>query len=238
MIPTYNGKYKDGAKSWGGYANYARAPGHFIFKIPDALPSEAAAPLLCAGATVYSPLKNNGAGPGKTVGIIGIGGLGHLGLQFAKAMGADKVIAISRTSAKKNDAIKLGADDFIATDEDKDWAKKWSKSLDLVISTVSSASMPLAKFLELIKVDGTFVQVGAPEEPLPALTPFALILKRVKIAGSLIGSPAEIQDMLNLAAEKGVHAWVKTFPMENVNEALQRFEEGEPRYRFVLVNKE
>lgn len=238
IVGTYNSFHKDGSKAFGGYANYCRAPGNFVFKIPDALPSEAAAPLLCAGATLYSPLKHYGAGPGKTVGIIGIGGLGHLGLLFAKALGADKVVAISRSRSKKDDAFKLGADDFIATDEDENWAKTWNRKLDLIVCTVSSASMPLAKFLDLLKTDGTFVQVGAPEEPLPSLRPFALIIKRVKLSGSMIASPREIQEMLNLAAEKGVQAWVQTFPMDQVNDALQRFEKGEPRYRFVLVNQE
>ncbi|KAF8416502.1 hypothetical protein EV426DRAFT_626439 [Tirmania nivea] len=118
MTQTYNSRYKDGSKSYGGYANYARVLSQFVFKIPDGLPSEAAAPILCAGATVYSPFKHFGAGPGKTVGII-----------------------VSRTGSKKADAAKLGATDFIATGEDEKWSSKWSKTIDLIVCRVSSASM-------------------------------------------------------------------------------------------------
>lgn len=238
MTHTYNSRHKDGSKSYGGYANYARVPSHFVFKMPEGLSSEAAAPLLCAGATVYSPLKHFGTGPGKTVGIIGIGGLGHLGILFAKALGAERIVAISRTGSKKADAAKLGATDFIATSEDEKWSDKWNRTIDFIVCTVSSASMPLAKFLDLLKVDGTMVQVGAPEEPLPSLRPFAFLTKRIKLAGSMIASPSEIQEMLQLAAEKNVCTWVTAFPMDLVNDALQMFGKGEPRYRFVLVNQD
>ncbi|KAF8477231.1 zinc-binding dehydrogenase [Kalaharituber pfeilii] len=237
LVTTYDSRYPDGSIAYGGYANYARAPGHFIFKIPDSIPSEHAAPFLCGGATVYSPLVHNGCGPGKTVAIIGIGGLGHMGLLLAKALGADKVIAISRNSSKKDDALKLGADEFIATDENADWSTKYARSLDLIVCTVSSSKMPLGQFLNLLRTNGTFVQVGAPEEPLPSITAHTLIFKKVKVAGSLIASPQEIRDMLDLVAEKKVKPWIQMLPMNKVNEALSRFEAGEPRYRFVLVSE-
>ncbi|KAF8476028.1 putative NADP-dependent alcohol dehydrogenase C 2 [Kalaharituber pfeilii] len=238
LVATYDSRYPDGSIAYGGYANYARAPGYFIFKIPDSIPSEHAAPLLCAGATVYSPLLHNGCGPGKKVAIIGIGGLGHMGLLFAKALEADKAIAISRNSSKKGDAMKLGADEFIAFDEDSDWPTKYARSLDLIVCTIPSSKMPLGKFLNLLRPNGTFVQVGAPEEPLPSIMAFALIVRKVKLAGSLIASPQEIRDMLDLVAEKKVKPWVQMFPMNKVNEVLQKFEAGEPRYRFVLVNEQ
>jgi threonine dehydrogenase-like Zn-dependent dehydrogenase len=132
--------------SYGGYADYHRAPSHFVFKIPESIPSEDAAPMLCGGITLYSPLKNEGCGPGKKVGIIGVGGLGHFGVLFAKALGADKVVGISRKADKKDDVLKLGADEYISTDEDPDWVKHHARSLDLIVCTVSNSKMPLVNF--------------------------------------------------------------------------------------------
>lgn len=175
---TYDSKWPDGSKAQGGHAKYWRGHGHFVFPIPDAIPSEEAAPMLCGGITTYSPLKRNGCGPGMSVGIVGIGGLGHFGLLWAKALGADKVVAISRTSSKKPDALKLGADDFIATEEDVDWATKSAMSFDLIVSTVSSPKMPLEGYLTLLAVGGHFIQVGAPEDRIPQFSAFALIIQR------------------------------------------------------------
>lgn len=141
LTGTYNSTHQNGDKSYGGYATYNRVPGHFAIKIPDAISSAAAAPMLCGGVTLYSPLKHNGCGPGKRVGIIGVGGLGHFGVLFAKAMGADKVVAISRKTAKSEDAIKMGADLYIATDDEPDWATKHARSLDLIVCTVSSSKV-------------------------------------------------------------------------------------------------
>ncbi|KAL2831315.1 Afadin and alpha-actinin-binding-domain-containing protein [Aspergillus pseudoustus] len=245
IVGTYNSRFPDGSKAYGGYSNRWRGPGHFVFKIPQSLKSEEAAPMLCGGVTVFAPLRRFGAGPGKRVGIVGIGGLGHMGLLFARAMGCDSVVAISRSSAKKADALGsgsggqgqgLGADTFIATGEDKNWARKHARSLDLIICTVSGENMPLSGYLRLLRRNGTFVQVGAPEEPLPALRAFSLIQKGVKVTGSNIGSPADIRAMLKLAAEKRVRPWVQTRPMEEVNLALAEMHEGKARYRYVLEN--
>jgi alcohol dehydrogenase (NADP+) len=164
-----------------------------VLKIPDAIPSDIAAPMLCGGIAAFAPLKKNGAGPGKKVGIVGVGGLGHFGIMAAKALGCSKIVAISRSSTKKADAMKMGADHFIATDEDKDWAKKNRNSLDLIVSTVSSPKMPLNQYLRMLRVNGQFIQVGAPEDPIPAFSAFALIGKGVKVGGSSIGAPHEIQ---------------------------------------------
>lgn len=138
MTATYDSTHLNGDKAYGGYATYNRVPAHFAVKIPDSIPSAAAAPMLCGGVTLYSPLKHNGCGPGKRVGIIGVGGLGHFGVLFAKAMGADQVVAISRKSGKAEDSLKMGADLYIATDDEPDWETKYSRSLDLIVCTVSS----------------------------------------------------------------------------------------------------
>jgi alcohol dehydrogenase (NADP+) len=244
-IWTYTSRLPDGSKTSGGYAKHWRGPAHFVFRIPDSLPSAEAAPLLCGGLTVYSPLIRYGAGPGKTVGVIGVGGLGHLGILFAKALNCDRVVAISRTSSKRDDTLNgLGADAFIATDEPDEqgkknsWAKTNSSTLDLIISTVSSPEMPLAQYLRLLKVDGTFVQLGAPNEPLPAIGAFSLIQKAVKLTGSNVGSPSETRQMLELAAQKRLLPWIQQRPMHEVNAVLKDFEAGKPRYRYVLVNEE
>lgn len=207
------------------------------FKIPDEISSEAAAPMLCGGITIYSPLVDNGCGPGKTVGIIGVGGIGHFGILFAKALGADKVVAISRKSNKRDDAIKLGADEYIATDEDVDWTNKHSRSIDLIVSTVSSPHMPLESYLGVLKPKGAFVQIGLPDDKLPSVSAFAFVMKGVRLAGSLIGPPWQIDEMLKFAAEKKIKPWINTYPMSEANKAVVDFEAGKPRYRITLVNE-
>ena len=186
---------------------------------------------------MFAPLKKHGCGPGKRVGIIGIGGLGHFGLLFAKALGASKIVAVSRSSSKRNDALSMGADDFIATGEDSDWATKHRGSLDLIISTLSASDdMPFSQYLGLLAFGGTMIQVGAPETGLPAFDPSPLLFNRVTIAGSLVGTRKQIQEMLDIAASENVKPWIQTWAMEKANEALVAFEEGAPRYRFVLCN--
>jgi D-arabinose 1-dehydrogenase-like Zn-dependent alcohol dehydrogenase len=236
MVGTYNGKYPDGNWSMGGYADYVRVPAHFAIRIPAGLKSEDAAPMMCGGITVYSPLKNNGAGPGKKVGIVGLGGLGHFGVLFAKALGCETVVAISRRRNKVEDAEAMGATAYIATSEDEKWARKHSRSLDLIISTVSSPDMPLESYLRLLRTGGTFIQVGAPEDKLPAIAAFGLIGKGCKIGGSQIGSPKEIEEMLAFAAEKGVKPWVEKRNMKDANKCVVDMEDGKARYRYVLVN--
>lgn len=234
---TYNARYPDRSKSYGGYATMWRGPAHFAFKIPSSLPSAEAAPLLCGGVTVFQPLKKYKAGPGKAVGIIGVGGIGHLGVLFAKALDCGEVVAISRTSSKRKDAVEgLGADVFIATDEDKDWPKNHSRSLDLIICTVDAPDLPLRKYLRLLKVGGTYVQVGAPEGSLPGIPAWSLIQKGVQVTGSNIGSPDDIRQMLQFAAEKNVLPWIQKRPMSEVNAVLADMDAGKARYRYVLVN--
>ncbi|KAJ5162507.1 NADP-dependent alcohol dehydrogenase 7 [Penicillium capsulatum] len=237
MVGTYNGTYANGGKSYGGYSLYNRSPSHFVIKIPDAISSAAAAPMLCGGITTYSPLKQHGCGPGKSVGIVGVGGLGHFAVLFAKALGADKVVAISRKANKKEDALKLGADEYIATDDDAEWAQHHARSLDLIISTVSSSKMPLVGYCQLLRPRGTLVQLGAPEDGGLELPAFALIAKGIKLAGSIIGSPDEIREMLELAAAQNLQPWIEERPMKEANQAIQDMDAGKARYRYVLVNE-
>lgn len=151
-------------------------------------------------------------------------------------MGASKVVAISRSSAKKEDAFELGADDFIATGEDSDQVSKLSGSLDLIISTVSGSNTPVQQYLDLLAFQGTLVQVGAPEEGLPGLNQMPLVFKRLNITGSLVGSRKEIREMLQLAADKDIRPWTQQRSMKDANQVLVDFEKGLPRYRYVLCN--
>lgn len=164
------------------------------------------------------------------------GGLGHFGLIFAKALGASKIVAISRSSAKKADATKMGATGFIATGEEPDWATKYSSSLDLIVSTVSSHDLPLSGYLSLLAPDGQFIQVGSPEDELPRFSAFHLIGKGAKLGGSCIGPPWEINEMLEFAAKNKIKAWTTERPMAEVNKVIVEQEDGKARYRFVLVN--
>ena len=140
-VNTYGGKHRNGDPSYGGHALYHRCPSHFVIKIPDGLAPEYAAPMLCGGVTVYSPLKHFGAGPGKRVAIAGVGGLGHFAVLFAKALGADEVVGISRKASKKQEALDVGCTDYIATEDDKNWSKTNFRRFDLIISTISSAKV-------------------------------------------------------------------------------------------------
>lgn len=238
-VGTYAIKYPDGEGiSYGGYATYNRTDGRFVIPIPEKLASEYAAPMLCGGVTMYSPLRQHGCGPGKTVGIVGVGGLGHMGVQFAKALGADKVVGISRKKDKRDEVLKIGADEYIATDDDEGWEKKNRRTLDIIISTVSSPNMPLSKYLSLMKVGGTYVQVGAPDKgEFPSINIFSLLWSKVKITGSAIGSPSEISEMLQLAVDKNVRPWVEVRPMKDANRAIVDMDQGKARYRYVLVNE-
>ncbi|KAJ9419486.1 hypothetical protein FOXG_07139 [Fusarium oxysporum f. sp. lycopersici 4287] len=233
-VITYDARYADGSKANGGYAKYWRGSSEFVFQIPDRLPSEVAAPLLCAGITTYTPLKENGAGPGKRVGVIGIGGLGSFGILLAKALKTDKVVAVSRTSSKREDALKMGADSFIATAEETDYATKYDSTLDLIICTVSGPNLPIADYISILDVNGTFIQLGAPEDPIPSFSAFSLLRKNIKLGGSLIGSRKNIKEMLQLTADSNLAAWVNVRPMSEANQAVVDMANGKARYRYVL----
>ena len=163
--------------------------------------------------------------------------MGHFAVLFAKALGADKVIGLSRKKEKKESVLQLGADEYIATEDDKDWSESHKRSLDLIICTVSSANMPIDQYLSLLKPDSSFIQVGAPDEGnLPAPNVFTLITNRIKLGGSMIGAPHEIREMLDFAAAKNIKPWIELRPMSEANQAVQDLAAGKPRYRYVLCN--
>ncbi|KAI9150236.1 zinc-binding alcohol dehydrogenase [Paramyrothecium foliicola] len=237
-VGTYQGKHYTGDIAQGGYALYNRSPSHFVIKIPDSIPSEHAAPMMCAGVTTYSPLKQNGCGPGKRVGVVGIGGLGHFAILWAKALGADQVVAISRRANKADDALEMGADAYIATEDEADWTTKHKGTLDIIISTVSSSKMPLGGYMSMLRRNGVLVQVGLPEDGVLQIPAGALVKGSVKLQGSLIGSPEELREMLQLAAEKNVQPRVEVRPMKDANQVIVDMEDGKARYRYVLANEE
>ena len=234
---TYGDRYPTGSISYGGFADYCRHNSYSVFSIPNGLASEDAAVMLCAGSTVYEPLKEHGAGPNTHVGIVGLGGLGHLGVLFAKAMGCEWVVAFSRSQAKQESALKLGADEYIATAEQENWAERHASTLDLIICTVSGPGMPLQGYLGLLRPKGRFCQVGIPEKPLPSLDAMKLVLNGTSIAFSDSASPGNIRQMLELAAKKGLKAWTQVRPMEEANRVVADMEKGEARFRFVLKNR-
>jgi len=233
-VDTYNAVYPDGVRTQGGYSTAIRANQQFVFPIPDGLESKYACTMLCAGLTVFSPLKRNGCGPGKKVGIVGIGGLGHYAILFAKAMGAE-VYAFTHSDHKRADIEKMGADHVILTDH-KGWEKPLAMSLDLIISTRdSSKGMPLNEFLSTLWIDGHFITVGLPDEDLPPINAFSLIGNACRIGSSHIGSKVEALEMLQLAADKGIKPWIEELPMKDCDKAVRGVKEGKARYRYVLT---
>jgi D-arabinose 1-dehydrogenase-like Zn-dependent alcohol dehydrogenase len=194
--------------------------------------------MLCAGVTTYNPLKKNGCGPGKRVGIIGLGGLGHFGLLWAKALEADYTVVIGRSNNKRDEALKLGADKYVATNDEKDWVKENARSVDLLVSSVSSSKMPLTEYLSLLRPGGTLIQLGIPEDGALQVPAGALVMGGVSIGGSLIGSPNDIREMFELAVRKQVKPWIEERPMKDANQAIVDMEQGKARYRYVLVNEQ
>jgi uncharacterized zinc-type alcohol dehydrogenase-like protein len=232
MTGTYNGidTYGDGARTQGGYSTHVVVTEDFVLKIPEGIDLDKAAPLLCAGITTYSPLHHWNVGPGKKVAIIGLGGLGHMAVKLAHAMGAE-VTVLSRTLDKKEQGLQLGADSYYAT-TDPETFKALAGSFDMILNTVS-AVVDLNQFLSLLAVDGTMVNVGAPAEPL-AVNVFSLVGGRKSFAGSLIGGIAETQEMLNFCAEHGIGADIEVIKADQIDEAWERVLASDVRYRFVI----
>ncbi|MFI2372891.1 NAD(P)-dependent alcohol dehydrogenase [Streptomyces sp. NPDC018833] len=227
---TYNALDKNGEPTYGGYSTRIVVDENYTVRIPDGLALDEAAPLLCAGITLYSPLRHWNAGPGKKVAIVGLGGLGHMGVKIAHALGAE-VTVLSQTLRKKDDGLKLGADHYYATGDDVTF-RALAGTFDLIVSTVS-APLPFDKYLGLLKTDGAMVNVGAPEEPI-SLNLFSVIGGRKTLAGSMIGGIRETQEMLDFCAEHGLGAEIELIRAEQINEAYERVLASDVRYRFVI----
>jgi uncharacterized zinc-type alcohol dehydrogenase-like protein len=231
MNGTYNGTEKDGkTPTYGGYSTQITVDENYVLRIPDSIPLDKAAPLLCAGITTYSPLKHWNAGPGKRVAIVGLGGLGHMGVKIAHAMGAD-VTVLSHSLKKKDDGRRLGADSFYAT-SDAATFEKLANSFDLIINTVS-VELDWNQYLGLLKRDGVMVLLGVPPKA-PPVHAFSLIGNRRSLAGSLIGGIKETQDMLDFCGKHGLGSDIEIIKMNQINEAYERMIKGDVRYRFVI----
>jgi uncharacterized zinc-type alcohol dehydrogenase-like protein len=231
MTLTYNGEDKIlGGVTYGGYSDSIVVDEKYVLRVPNGLNPAGAAPLLCAGITTYSPLRHWNVKKGQKVGIVGLGGLGHMGLKFAKAFGAN-VVLFTTSPNKTADAIRLGADEVVISKNAVEM-QKHTGSFDFILDAVS-ADHDLNAYLQLLKLDGTMTLVGAPEKPA-AVAAFNLLMKRRRIAGSAIGGIRETQEMLDFCADKGITADIELIKIQQVNEAYQRLVKNDVKYRFVI----
>jgi uncharacterized zinc-type alcohol dehydrogenase-like protein len=231
--PTFTYNSADphlGGHTYGGYSESVVVDEAYALRVPEKLDLAAAAPLLCAGITTYSPLRHWQAGPGKKVGIVGLGGLGHMGVKFARAFGAH-VVLFTTSPSKIEDGLRLGAHEVVVS-KNANEMQKHANSFDFVLDAVS-ADHDINAYLRLLRLDGTLTLVGAPEQPLP-VSAFDLILPRRSFAGSGIGGIAETQEMLDFCAEHGIASDIETIAMQQINEAYERLLKGDVRYRFVI----
>jgi alcohol dehydrogenase (NADP+) len=230
LVATYNGTEKDGTPTYGGYSEEIVVDEKYLLRMPDNLLLDAAAPLLCAGITLYSPLKHWNAGPGKQVAVVGLGGLGHMGVKLAHALGADTTV-LSQSNRKQDDAKRLGANHFCSTSDPATFTKLKGK-FDLILNTVS-AEMDWNEYMSLLKVDGSMVVVGLPEKQTP-ISAFSLITGRRSLAGSMIGGIPETQEMLDFCGKHNIVCDIELTPIQRVNEAYERILKSDVRYRFVI----
>jgi uncharacterized zinc-type alcohol dehydrogenase-like protein len=230
MVGTYNARDYNGELTFGGYANNIVVDEKYTFTISPKLDLAAVAPLLCAGITTYSPLRHWKVGPGKKVGVVGLGGLGHMGLKFAHSLGAH-VVQFTNSESKVEAAKKLGADEVVIT-KDADAFAKQAGSFDFVLDCVS-ASHDMNAYLGLLRLDGTLCSVGLPETPL-SVAPFAILANRRSLSGSMIGGMAETQEMLNYCAEHGIVSDIELTSIDKLDEAYERVVKGDVKYRFVI----
>jgi uncharacterized zinc-type alcohol dehydrogenase-like protein len=231
FVGTYNGEDKLlGGVTYGGYSDKIVVDEYFVLRIPENLDPAAAAPLLCAGITTYSPLRHWRVARGQKVGVVGLGGLGHMGIKLAHAMGAN-VVLFTTSANKRQDALRLGAKEVVIS-KDQGEMEKHLNSFDFILDTVS-AKHDVEGFLELLKRDGTLAMVGASPEPLP-LPVFSLIMKRRQFAGSLIGGIPETQEMLDFCARHGIASDIEIIPIQKINEAYERMLKSDVKYRFVI----
>lgn len=228
---TYNSTDKHlGAHTYGGYSESIVVDEAFVLSVPGNLDPAAVAPLLCAGITTYSPLKHWNVGPGKKVGVVGLGGLGHMGVKLAKAMGAE-VIVFTTSTSKVEDAKRLGADDVVLSTDDEQM-ERYAGKLHFVLNAVS-AQHNINAYLGLLRVDGSLALVGAPEHPLPVAA-FSLIPYRRSFAGSMIGGIAETQEMLDFCGKHNIVSDIEMIDIQQINEAYERLLKGDVKYRFVI----
>jgi uncharacterized zinc-type alcohol dehydrogenase-like protein len=228
---TYGGFDKViGGPTFGGYSNAIVVDQEYVLRIPDGMDMASAAPLLCAGITLYSPLRHWGAAPGKKVGIVGLGGLGHMGVKLAHAMGAETVL-FTTSPSKVADGKRLGADDVVISTDPNAMAKH-ANSFDFILNTVAAIS-DLSQYAALLKLEGTLVQLGAIAEPMP-VSMFSLMAKRRNLSGSAIGGIAETQEMIDFCAERHITADVEVIPIQKINEAFERILRSDVKYRFSI----
>jgi alcohol dehydrogenase (NADP+) len=232
FVGTYNGEeMHSGGMTYGGYSNNIVVRDKFVLRIPGNLDPAGAAPLLCAGITTYSPLRQWKVGPGQKVGIVGLGGLGHMGIKLAHAMGAHAVL-FTTSPGKREDAKRLGAADVVVS-KNADEMRAHRSSFDFILNTVA-APHPLDPFIELLKRDGTMTLVGAPASPHPSPQVFNLIFARRRLAGSLIGGIAETQEMLDFCGERGIVSDIEMIRIQDINAAYERMLKSDVKYRFVI----
>lgn len=232
-IFTYSWADRDGTFTQGGYANIIVAPEAFVLRIPETIPLDTAAPLLCAGITVYSPLKHWNAGPGKKVAVIGMGGLGHMAVKIGHALGAE-ITVLSQTLSKKADGLEFGAKNYLAL-SDPETYKSIGNTFDMILATVATPQMDWEKIIQSLKNEGTLVIVGAQSGSI-SLPITQLIFGRRSVAGSAIGDLAETQEMLDFCAKHGIASTIEKIPIQDVNKAFERVEKSAVRYRFVIDN--
>jgi uncharacterized zinc-type alcohol dehydrogenase-like protein len=231
MTGTYNAYERDGKTiALGGYSNKFVIDEDYAVHVPSNLDPAGVAPLMCAGITLYSPLKNWKAGPGKKVGVMGLGGLGHMGVKFAHALGAETTV-FSHSPEKEADAKRMGADNFILTKDTKE-LDKYKQSYDLILNTVS-ADLDLEPYLQLLKLDGTLVVIGLPGKPY-AVNAGTLLGQRRSLAGSMIGGMAELQEMLNFCGQHNIVSDVEVIKADYINKAYDRTVASDVKYRFVI----
>jgi uncharacterized zinc-type alcohol dehydrogenase-like protein len=230
MTGTYNAKGRDGQITQGGYADSIVTDEHYVYRLAPGLDLAAAAPLLCAGITTFSPLRHWGVGKGKKVGVVGLGGLGHMALKFAHSFGAH-VVQFTTSPEKEADARRLGADEVVLS-KDPDAMAKHLSSFDFILDAVS-APHDINAYLRMLKLDGALALVGLPDKPLPVAA-FSLTIPRRSLAGSGIGGVPETQEMLDYCAENGIVSDIELIPISKINEAFERVVKGDVKYRFVI----
>lgn len=229
-VGTYNAVGRDGKPTAGGYSTHIVVDENYVLRIPESIPLDQAAPLLCAGITLYQPLAHWGAGPGTKVAIVGMGGLGHMGVKIAHAMGAE-VSVLSQSLKKQEDATRLGADHYYATSDESTF-EDLAETFDLIVNTVS-VNLDIPAYLDLLKLDGAFVALGLPDQPMQVPVG-ALLGRRRSVSATMNGSIKQTQEMLDFCGEHGLGAEVEVIDADYVNEAYERVVASDVRYRFVI----